>query len=111
MFTKHFLLAVISLISICVGSSMAWSNRAWFAGASVSETRIDFDQVFADAVWQGEFKPSFVGDAGINRAAKSDRLPAPKSLLPEAALLPNCEPVAAPYADPVLGRVVGRCDV
>jgi hypothetical protein len=25
-------------------------------------------------------------------------------------LLPNCEPVASPFSDPVLSRIVGHCD-
>jgi hypothetical protein len=62
-----------------------------FAAAPASATKIDFDQV-------------------VNRAGKSDRLPSIKAVLPESVLLPNCEPVASPFADPILGRIVGRCD-
>jgi hypothetical protein len=104
MFTKQLSLAVLALISISVGSSMAWSNRAWLAGAAASETKINFDQAFADAAWR-------TSSPLVNRAKKTDRLPVRKSVLPEPARLAYCEPVAASYADPVLGRIVGRCDV
>jgi hypothetical protein len=96
---------------------MAWSD------ATASQTKVDFDQVFADATRQGEFDPSiqdglrrvgwnFIvtatehGSQYVKRASKSDRL---QSVLPEPALLPYCEPVASPFADPILGRIVGRC--
>jgi hypothetical protein len=46
----------------------------------------------------------------VDRTRKSDRLPNFKTVLPEPALLPHCEPVASPFADPILGRIVGRCD-
>ncbi len=124
-------LSIAIAISICIVSGLAWSDLETFAAAPASETKIDFDQVFADATRQGEFNPSIhdglrrVGwnfimtatergsqslAAGyVNRAGKSDRLPNFKSALPEAALLPYCEPVASPFADPILGRIVGRC--
>jgi hypothetical protein len=130
MVTKQ--LAIAIAVSICIGSSMAWSSLQTFAAAPASETTIDFDQVFADATRQGEFNPSFrdglrhVGRnfimattgrgsqspvAGyVDRARKSDRLPSFKSVLSEPALLPYCEPVASPFADPILGRIVGRGD-
>jgi hypothetical protein len=124
-------LSIAIAISIFIVSGLAWSDLETFAAAPASETKIDFDQVFADATRQGEFNPSIhdgfrrVGwnfimtatergsqslAAGyVNRAGKSDRLPNFKSALPEAALLPYCEPVASPFADPILGRIVGRC--
>jgi hypothetical protein len=37
-----------------------------------------------------------------------DAIPTPK---PIPAALADCEPVASPFADPVLGRVIGRCIV
>lgn len=110
MFTKHLSLAVgfLIIVIICIGSSMA-SNQAWFSGASASEVRINFDQVFADAVWHGDVESPMVGDAYVNRDTKSDRLPIRNSALLETIALPHCEPIAAPFADPVLGRIVGRC--
>ena len=86
-------------ISIFIGSDIAFQT---FAAAPASATRIDFDQVFADAKWQSQSQY-------VNRARKSDRLNV-RSVLQETALLPNCEPVASPFADPILGRIVGRCD-
>jgi hypothetical protein len=126
MVTKQLSIAIA--ISICIGSGVAWSDLKTFAAAPASETKIDFDQVFADATRQGEFNQSVHGrfrhvgwnlitergsrsfaDGYVNRARKSDRLPNFKSALPEPALLPYCEPVASPFADPILGRIVGRC--
>jgi hypothetical protein len=125
-------LSVAIAISICIGSGLAWSNLKTFAAAPASGTKIDFEQVFADATRQGELNQSIrdglrrVGwnfimmttergsqslAAGyVSRAGKSDRLPNIKSALPESALLPYCEPVASPFADPILARIVGRCD-
>jgi hypothetical protein len=97
MVTKQLSIAIA--ISIFIGSGIAFKT---FAAAPASATRIDFDQVFADVAWQS---------AGyVDRAHKTDRLPRFKSVLPEAALLPFCEPQASEFADPVLGRIVGRCD-
>jgi hypothetical protein len=100
MFTKQ--LAIAIAFSICIGLSMAWSSLQTFAAAPASETKIDFDQVFADATRQRQ--PQYV-----NRARKSDRLNF-RSVLPETVLLPYCEPLASEFADPILGRIVGRCD-
>ena len=92
-------LSIAIAVSICIGSGIALET---LAAAPTSATRIDFDQVFADVTRQGaEY---------VDRARKSDRLPSFKTVLPEPALLPNCEPLASPYADPILGRIVGRCD-
>jgi hypothetical protein len=88
MVTKQLSIAIA--ISICMGSGFAWSDLKTFAAAPTSETKIDFDQV-------------------VNRAGKSDRLPNFKSALPAPALLPYCEPVASPFVDPILSRIVGRC--
>jgi len=129
MVTKQLSIAIA--ISFCLGSGLAWSDFKTFAAAPASEAKIDFDQLFADATRQGEFDPSVhdglrhVGwnfimrttergshplAAGyVNRARKSDRLPNFKSAFPEPALLPYCEPVASPFTDPILGRIVGRC--
>jgi hypothetical protein len=94
MVTKQLSIAIA--ISICIGSGIALET---FAAASASATRIDFDQVFADVTRQS---------AGyVDRARKSDRL---KTVLPEPAVLPFCEPLASEFADPILGRIVGRCD-
>jgi hypothetical protein len=82
-----------------IGSGVALET---FAAAPASPTRIDFDQVFADVTRQS---------AGyVDRARKSDRLPNFKTVLPEPAVLPFCEPLASEFADPILGRIVGRCD-
>jgi hypothetical protein len=97
MVTKQ--LSIALAISICIGSSIALET---FAAAPASATRIDFDQVFADATRQSQ--PQYV-----NRARKSNRLDV-KSVLQETAVLPYCEPIASPFADPILGRIVGRCD-
>ena len=97
MVTKQLSIAIA--ISIVIGSGIAFKTFA----APASATRIDFDQVFADATRQSQ-SPS------VDRARKGDRLPSFKTVSPEPALLPNCEPLASPYADPILGKVVGRCD-
>ena len=97
MVTKQLSIAIA--ISVFIGSGIAFQT---FAAAPTSATRIDFDQVFADVTRQG---------AGyVDRAHKSDRLPNFKVVSPESALLPYCEPLASEFADPVLGKIVGRCD-
>jgi hypothetical protein len=97
MVTKQLSIAIA--VSICIVSGIALET---FAAAPTSATRIDFDQVFADVTPQ---------NAGhVDRAHKGDRLPRFKSVSPEPALLPYCEPLASPFTDPILGRVVGRCD-
>jgi hypothetical protein len=48
----------IAIAIICIGSGLAWSDLQTFAAAPASETKIDFDQVFADATRQGNFNPS-----------------------------------------------------
>jgi hypothetical protein len=98
MITKQLSIAIA--ITICIGLSIAFET---FAAARASATRIDFDQIFADATWQSQ-SPS------VDRARKGDRLPSFKAVLSEPVLLPNCEPLASPFADPILGRIVGRCD-
>jgi hypothetical protein len=95
-------LAIAIAVSICIGSEMAWSSLQTFAATAASETRIDFDQAFADATQQSQSQY-------VNRAAKGDRLNV-RSVLQEPALLPFCEPLASEFADPILGRIVGRCD-
>jgi hypothetical protein len=124
-------LSIAIAIGICIVSGLAWSDLETFASAPASETKIDFDQVFANATRQGEFNPSIhdglarvgwnfimstterasksLAGGYVNRAAKSDRSPNFKSAPPEPALLPYCEPVASPFADRILGRIVGRC--
>jgi hypothetical protein len=89
-------LSIAIAITICIGSGITFKT---FAAAPASATGIDFDQVFADAIQQS-----------VDRARKGDRLPSVKTVLPEPVLLPNCEPLASPFADPILGRIVGRCD-
>jgi hypothetical protein len=95
-------LSIAIAIGICIGSGMVQSDLQTFTAAPASERKIDFDQVFADVTRQG---------AGyVDRAHKGDRLPSFKTVLSEPALLPYCEPLASGFADPVLGRIVGRCD-
>jgi hypothetical protein len=98
MITKQLSIAIV--VTLCIGSGITWKT---FAAAPASPARIDFDQIFADATWQSQ-SPS------IDRARKGDRLPSFKAVLSEPVLLPNCEPLASPFADPILGRIVGRCD-
>jgi hypothetical protein len=97
MVTKQLSIAVA--IGLLIGSGIAFKT---FAAVPPSETRIDFDQVFADAIQQSQSQY-------VNRARKSNRLNV-RSVFQETALLPNCEPLASPFADPILGKVVGRCD-
>jgi hypothetical protein len=98
MITKQFSIAVA--VTVCIGSGVAFKT---FAAAPASATRIDFDQVFADVTGHGQ-------SDYIDRARKGDRLPTFKTVLREPVLLPNCEPLASAFADPILGRIVGRCD-
>jgi hypothetical protein len=97
MLTKQ--LSIALAISVCIGLGVARPDLKAFAAASEAVTTIDFDQVFADAARH---------TVNVKRAHKSDRLPSVKAV-PRETLLPNCEPVASPYADPILGRIVGRC--
>jgi hypothetical protein len=97
MVTKQLSIAIA--ISICIGSGIAFET---FVAPPTSATRIDFDQVFADVTRQS--------DGYVDRARKSDRLPSLKIVSSEPALLPYCEPLASPFTDPILGRIVGRCD-
>jgi hypothetical protein len=99
--TKQLSLAMI--LSICVGSGMAWSNLQTVPSVAGARTKTDFDQIFADATGQGELNT-------VNRARKGDRLPSLKPVLLEPLLLPHCEPLASRFADPILGHIVGRCD-
>ena len=127
MVTKQLSIAIA--ISICLGSGLGFKT---FAAAPAPETKVDFGQVFADATRQGEFNPSIhdglrhvgwnfieattergsqsLAGGYVNRERNGDRLPTVKAALPEPALLPYCEPLASPFTDPVLGRIVGRCD-
>jgi hypothetical protein len=97
MVTKQLSIAIA--ISVCIGSGIAFKT---FAAAPETATTIDFDRVFADATRQSQSQY-------VNRARKGNRLNV-RSVLQETALLPNCEPLASPFADPILGKVVGRCD-
>jgi hypothetical protein len=100
MVTKQLSVAIAVAISVAIGLGMARPDLRSFAASPTSATKIDFDQVFADASR---------GAGHVDRAHKGDRLPVIKVVFPEP-LLPNCEPVASPYSDPILGRIVGRCD-
>jgi hypothetical protein len=103
---KQFSIAIAVAISFCVGLGIARPHFETFAAApasvtATSVTTIDFDQAFADVTRQGA--------AHVDRARKGDRKPNVKSGSPKSALLDYCEPVASPYSDPILGRIVGRC--
>jgi hypothetical protein len=103
MVMRQLSIAFAVAISFCIGLGMARPDLETFAAAPASPastTKIDFDQVFADAT---------LGAVHVDRAHKGDRLPAVKAVSAERVLL-NCEPVASPYSDPILARVVGRCD-
>ncbi len=101
MVTKQLSIAIAVAVSFSVGLGIARTDLRTYAAAPASATKIDFDQVFADATRQS---------AGyVNRAHKGDRLPMVKAVLAEP-ILSNCEPVASPYSDPILSRIVGRCD-
>jgi hypothetical protein len=103
MITKQLSIAIAVAISFSIGFAMAPPDLETFAAepaAAASATKIDFDQVFADAT---------LGAVHVDRAHKGDRLPSIKAVAAER-VLPNCEPVASPYADPILSRVVGHCD-
>jgi hypothetical protein len=103
MITRQLSIAIAVAISFSIGLGMAQPDLETFAAAPASPesvTKIDFDQVFADAT---------LGVVHVDRARKGDRLRSIKAVSAES-VLPNCEPVASPYSDPILGRVVGRCD-
>jgi hypothetical protein len=101
MVMKQFSIAVAVAISFCIGLGVARPHLETFAAATSSVTKIDFDQAFADVTGQGA--------AHVDRARKGDRKPNVKSASPKSAQLDHCEPVASPYADPILSRVIGRC--
>ncbi len=95
-------IAIAIAIGTCIGSGVAPPDIQALTAAPASVTRIDFDQVFSEVTRQSA--------GGVDRAHKSDRLPSFKTVLPEPALLPYCEPLASPFTDPILGSIVGRCD-
>ena len=95
-------LPIAIAIGMWLGSGLAQPDLLTLTAVPASQTKVDFDQVFADVTWQG---------AGyVDRAHKSDRLPTFKIALPQPVLLPFCEPVASPFADPILSDIVGHCD-
>jgi hypothetical protein len=98
MITKQLSIAIV--VTIGIGSGIAFET---LAAGPASATRVDFDQVSAGATWQSQ-------TPFVDRARKGDRLSSFKTVLREPVLLPNCEPLASPFADPILGRIVGRCD-
>jgi hypothetical protein len=107
MFTKRPLVAIV--VSICVGSGLAWSGLQPFAFPP-AETKVDFNKTFADVNLIVARRADGFSTQTVNRVGKGDRLPSAKSAVFEPIRLPYCEPVASPFTDPVLGRVVGRCD-
>jgi hypothetical protein len=101
MVTRQLSIAIAVAISFSIGLGMTRPHLETFAAAQASPTSAtNFDQVFADAT---------LGAVHVDRAHKGDRAPTVKALSAER-VLPNCEPVASPYSDPILARVVGRCD-
>jgi hypothetical protein len=102
MVTKQLSIAIAVAITLSIGLGMARPDLEMFAAAPASAASIDFDQVFADAAR---------GAVHVDRAHKGDRVQAVKAVAVTAErVLPNCEPVASPYSDPALARIVGRCD-
>jgi hypothetical protein len=102
MVTRQLSIAIAVAISSSVGLGMTRPHLETFAAAPIASVmKIDFDQAFADARQAAGY---------VDRAHKGDRLPNIKTVSREPALLPNCEPVASPYTDPGLARIVGHCD-
>jgi hypothetical protein len=58
MLTKQLSIAIAISIGISIGSGMARSDLKMLAAAPTTETRIDFDQVFAAATQRSEFNLS-----------------------------------------------------
>jgi hypothetical protein len=86
-------------IGMCIGSGMAQPDLQTFKAAPASATRIDFDQVFADVTRQAD-------------GYQCTRLIACRASRPFCPSL-RCSPtvpLASPFTDPILGRIVGRCD-
>jgi hypothetical protein len=102
MVTRQLSIAIAVAISFSIGLGMTRPHLETFAAPAspASATKIDFDQVFADVA---------LGTMHVDRAHKGDRLPSVRVVVSQP-VLPNCEPVASPYSDPILGRVIGRCD-
>ena len=105
MVTRQLSIAIAVAISFCIGLGMARPHLETFAAAPM--TKIDFDQAFADASLG-----TTSGAVHVDRAHKGNRLLAVKAVSAVSAerVLTNCEPVASPYSDPILSRVIGRCD-
>jgi hypothetical protein len=100
---RQLSIAIAVAISFSIGLGMARPHLETFAASAASPTsvtKIDFDQVFADATARS---------VHVDRARKGDRLRIVKAVSAER-VLPNCEPVASPYTDPALARIVSRCD-
>ncbi len=124
---NHIFVVVVAAVCIAIGTTIAWSNLAGPAPSYASKA--DFDQAFADAfAGQRELSPAVreklrsAGSvllksspvAGVNREHKTGRLPKVGAIpAPKASTEPlaDCEPLAASFADPVLGRIIGRCFV
>ena len=103
MVTRQLSIAIAVAISFCIGLGMARPHLETFAAAPM--TKIDFDQAFADASLG-----TTPGAVHVDRAHKGNRLLAVKPAVSAERVLSNCEPVASPYSDPILSRVIGRCD-
>src|SRR5262245_24292538 len=101
MVMKQVSIAFAIAISFCIGLGITRAHLETFPVASASVTTIDFDGVFSDVAGHGA--------VSVDRARKGNRLPNVKSASPKPAQLDHCEPVASPYADPILSRVIGRC--
>jgi hypothetical protein len=107
MVTKQLSIAIAVAISFSIGLGIARPHLETFAAApasTASVTKIDFDQVFADVTRHGA-----VNVVRAHKGDRGDRLPNVKSVSPGRVPLPYCEPVASPYSDPILSRIVGRC--
>ena len=126
---ERYVWVVMMGLAGVAGGYVTTVSNADLAAAHV--VKVDFDQTFADAAAGYRALASTSPDApsgktapSIDRTNKGDRLSQPAgSASPEGKghvivvrrpVPPpkvGCETVAAPYADLVLGRIVGRCVV
>jgi hypothetical protein len=103
-------LAMAALTYIGIGAE---ANVAGPTEVLAYATKADFDGAFSEAAAGHRELQGF----RVNRAQKTNRLPIGKgeqsvpASEPRSTLPDGCEPLAAPYADPLLGRVISRCIV
>jgi hypothetical protein len=135
------LLAVVFVVACIAGSSIARSNFASSTSAPAYVTKADFDQAFADVAagrrpntnvnrdrkrdrlpvsgGTDSAAPALTNNTTVVRKnAASPELangtpPRQKAfdVLPATKRVPHCEPVASPFVDPALARIIGRCFV